>query len=614
MAARGGGRVSEQIPRVSDVGRRDSTSGRAGSRKRRAWLAASVCALAVWATGCNPTSQYGPLQSQWTGRTGAFIAAKPATSAGVVYVGSWDGYEYAYDEASGALRWRTNLGQTTGLCPETVTAGVTSSPWLEGGAAYLGGGDSNWYALDVASGAVRWSIGLGDNSTTGGLYNWSSPIVYGGHAYVGTSSLCDGPLVQGKVLRVNVTTHQVDTVWKVVADNQVGGTIWTSPVVDPASNTVFVTTGTRPAPSERYAEAIVALDATTLAVKSYWALPLDDPTPDADWGTSPTLFTDSGGRQLVAAINKNGILYAFSRGDLGAGPVWQVRIAEGGGCPNCGDGSASNGAFDGQRLYFAGGRTTIAGKAYKGSVRAIDPATGAIVWELGLPAEVLGALSIANGMLVVPDRLALWVVDPTSGVTLYGNDLGSEIFAAATVADGHLFLGTGDGVVHALAYPASAGAGAARAQAPGASAALAADAAGATPQSAGSTFAAPVALAAGPGCTVAGAAPSAAGAIVIDRLAVAPAGQARGTSATVEAYANGSCAGPAIASVALAGGHSTVRVSRGLAVQPGTVVSIAATRAVRLRVRLSGRVADTAASAATGPPPARRTAPPTSLP
>lgn len=533
--------------------------------------AALLLALAVGGARCNPTSTYGPLEKEWTAGTGGFIAAKPAVGAGTVYEGSWDGYEYAFDEASGAMKWRANLGQTVGACPDQVVAGVTSSPWLAGGTAYLGGGDSNWYALDAATGHVQWSVGVGDNSTTGGLYNWSTPVVYGGHAYVGTSSLCDSPLVQGKLLRVNIATHQIDNVWKIVADGQVGGTIWTTPVVDPARNAVFVTTGTRPDPSERYAEAIVSLDATTLAVKSYWALPLDDPTPDADWGTSPTLFTDSGGRQLVAAVSKNGFLYAFRRDDLSAGPVWQTQIAEGGGCPNCGDGSASNGVFDGQRLYFAGGRTTIAGRAHGGSVRAIDPATGAIIWELGLPSEVLGALSIANGMLVVPDRMALWVVDPATGKVLYGNDLGADIFAAATVADGHLFLGTGDGVFHALAFPDSPGEGAARANAPG-------------------TFSAPALVAAKTGCTAVGTAPSSVGPVVVDRIAVSRVGPARGTAATVRAYANGDCAGPAIARVGLAAGPANVRLGNGVAVQPGSPVSVASTRPVRLRVRVAGHL------------------------
>ena len=61
--------------------------------------------------------------------------------------------------------------------------------------------------------------------------------------------------------------------------------------------------------------------------QGFLALPVSDPTPDADWATSPTLFTDSLGRDLVSAANKNGILYAFLRDDVSAGPVWSRRLA-----------------------------------------------------------------------------------------------------------------------------------------------------------------------------------------------------------------------------------------------------------------------------------------------
>ena len=262
----------------------------------------------------------------------------------------------------------------------------------------------------MANGAVSWSVPTG--STSSGYYNWSSPAALNGFAYVGIASRCDMPLVQGKLLRVNLATHQIANVWKVVADGQLGGTIWTSPVVDAGRNAVFVTTGNRAydstGDSQRYAEALVSVDATTLAIKGSWSLPLSDPTPDADWGTSPTLFTDSQGSDLVSAANKNGILYAFRRDDVSAGPVWTRRLADAatGSDPAAG-GVYSNGYFDGQRLYYAGGQTTIAGKTAAGAVRALDPRTGAVIWERAMPSRTYGALTGANGMLVVPSRTAL---------------------------------------------------------------------------------------------------------------------------------------------------------------------------------------------------------------
>jgi glucose dehydrogenase len=108
-------------------------------------------------------------------------------------------------------------------------------------------------------------------------------------------------------------------------------------VVDPATNTVFVATGTRTSGSQTPAEAVVAVDATTLTVKGHWQVPDCNPScGDLDFGTTPTLMTDSANRQLIAAVNKDGNLYAFDRNSLGGGPVWQDHIAAGGPSPPVG--------------------------------------------------------------------------------------------------------------------------------------------------------------------------------------------------------------------------------------------------------------------------------------
>ena len=129
---------------------------------------------------------------------------------------------------------------------------------------------------------------------------------------------------------------------------------------------------------------MVALDATTLSILSSWQIPQSTMNADSDWGNSPILFNDATGRALVAGINKNGFLYAFLRSNIAAGPVWYDQVAISGICPTCGDGSVSSMAFAQGLLYAAGGNTTINGVGYPGAVRAVDPATGTIVWARGL--------------------------------------------------------------------------------------------------------------------------------------------------------------------------------------------------------------------------------------
>ena len=199
------------------------------------------------------------------------VASSAAEVGGVVYFGSWDGYEYALDEVTGALKWKTYLGKTVSdpRCYPLII-GVTSSAAVQDGIVYVGGGDTYWYALDAASGAVLWRVYIGDNSIPGGNYNWSSPPLYNGYAYIGVSSNCDVPLIPGKLIQVNLRNHQITHILMTTSTEIAGAGIWTSPSVDPATNTIYLATGTAsvPAQYQPLAQAVIAVDASTLAVKA----------------------------------------------------------------------------------------------------------------------------------------------------------------------------------------------------------------------------------------------------------------------------------------------------------------------------------------------------------
>src|SRR5260370_14314493 len=226
------------------------------------------------------TSNASQLAVKWAFKTGGPIAATPTVVGNTVYVGSGDGYEDALNATTGAMLWKTFLGKTTAPCYPQL-AGVSSSADVENGVVYVGGGDSNWYALDATTGNVLWSVFTGDN--TKGWYNWASPLIYNRYAYIGTARRGDCPLVPDQLLQVALTTHQVVNTFNAVPQGQVGGGIWTSPSVDTSTNTVFVTTGTRNQDTQTLTEAVVALDASTLAVKSSWAIPNSQPTVDSDF-------------------------------------------------------------------------------------------------------------------------------------------------------------------------------------------------------------------------------------------------------------------------------------------------------------------------------------------
>jgi outer membrane protein assembly factor BamB len=81
-----------------------------------------------------------------------FFLSSPAVLAGVVYFGSGDNYVYAVDAATGALRWKYKTGNV-----------VHGSPALAGGMVYVGSFDTYFYALDAATGILAWKFKTGDD-------------------------------------------------------------------------------------------------------------------------------------------------------------------------------------------------------------------------------------------------------------------------------------------------------------------------------------------------------------------------------------------------------------------------------------------------------------------
>ncbi|MEA2646956.1 MAG: hypothetical protein QOE92_2039 [Chloroflexota bacterium] len=397
------------------------------------------------------TANAGQLRPTWSFSTGGPIAAQPAIVGGVAYVGSWDGYMYAVNTANGAQVWKTFTGITHDPPCHPPDIGITSAATVANGVVYFGGGDAYWYALRASDGAVLWRVFTGDNTEAGAHYNWSSPLIVGNFAYIGIASNCDAPLVQGQLMKVDLTTHQVVGVTNVVDDGQVGGGIWTSPTIDVATNTIYVTTGTINLFSQKYSQALLAIDAGTMAIKDSFQLPFAEAVSDSDWGNTPTLSVDSNGRKLVTASNKNGIMYTFDRANLHQGTVWKANLAYGGDCPTCGDGTISSAAFANGTLYQAGGSTTISGIGHQGAVRAVNPLNGAFLWEHGTQDPVLGSVAYVNGMIVDAQMSTLEVLDASNGNSLFDWHFNTMFFAAPSVASGKVFIGGLDGKLYAFA-------------------------------------------------------------------------------------------------------------------------------------------------------------------
>ena len=111
----------------------------------------------------------------WKRATKGPVPATPAVADGTVYVGSYDGRFYALSAETGSMRWKFTTGgerhfegkNLHGWTPRGQTFFdpfdlYLSSPVVVGDAVFFGSGDGNMYALDRASGTLRWKFATGD--------------------------------------------------------------------------------------------------------------------------------------------------------------------------------------------------------------------------------------------------------------------------------------------------------------------------------------------------------------------------------------------------------------------------------------------------------------------
>ncbi len=115
---------------------------------------------------------------KWRFRTGDVVHASPALANGLLYVGSWDTYFYALDAVTGKEKWRFKTGEDPQFHNQV---GIPSSPTVVDGMVYFGCRDSNVYALDAATGQKKWAF------SNHGSWVIASPVVQAGKLYFVTS-------------------------------------------------------------------------------------------------------------------------------------------------------------------------------------------------------------------------------------------------------------------------------------------------------------------------------------------------------------------------------------------------------------------------------------------
>lgn len=396
------------------------------------------------------------LKLHWKHTTGGMISTQPTVANGTIYWGSWQTSNDHATALNNARVWVAKLGLTTDTQCNPVTVGVASTatiaPVVIGGQTtlvdFVGGGDAHFYALNAATGTRIWSTKLGSSPSH---FIWSSPAVFNGSVYIGLASFGDCPLVQGQMIQLNASTGAIQHTFNVVPNGCTGGGVSGSPTIDEGTGKLYFATGNNGScgSSEPLAIAMVELNTSDLSFVRSWQVPSSELVPDSDFVNTPTLFTGSG-TPMVGVANKNGVFYAFNRSSISSGPVWRAHIAIGGDCPQCGNGSISPAAWDGTTLYIAGGTTTIKGTSCKGGLRAVNPATGAFIWEhCMLVGPILAAVSAVPGVIVVGQGNFVMVVDAVTSATLFryqDPNANSVFWGAASISNGVIYIGNKDGL------------------------------------------------------------------------------------------------------------------------------------------------------------------------
>lgn len=132
---------------------------------------------------------------------------------------------------------------------------------------------------------------------------WTAPVAVGTTLYAATTGNCGGTAD-------GVWALDLDSEQKPVTSWHARGGPVAGPVAVASDGTLLVAIGAGTASADGKANAIVALDPRTLAVKDWFT------RPDADFVTGPTVFR-SGGRDIVAAATRDGRVLLLDAAKLG---------------------------------------------------------------------------------------------------------------------------------------------------------------------------------------------------------------------------------------------------------------------------------------------------------
>lgn len=324
----------------------------------------------------------------WFAPLGGPVMAAPVVAGGTVYVSGTDGFLYALNARTGALRWRAGLGDSLS----------NGSPALGGGRVYANGFGTLTLAFDAASGRLLWQ-------TDNGHLPSAPPLYYRGLVLVPS----DGNFVS-------------------CYDARTGRLYWRFQSED-ALEDFWPTTG---AAAARGRTAYVALGASTefdaidleTGLKS-WEYAVRERPAGAPALAAGAIYLAMAGGRLLCLDAASGVLR------------WALALPHG-----LGHGAQTTPLVAGGRLFIGGD---------DGRLDAVSLRSRRVLWSFATGRPLLSTPIVVSNVLYLPggDGL-LYALDAATGRRLWALRLG-EMRAAPAYAAGTLYVSAvGAGGLYAI--------------------------------------------------------------------------------------------------------------------------------------------------------------------
>jgi len=369
------------------------------------------------------------------------VSGTPAVVDRVAYYGDWRGNVAAVDAKTGDARWSTQIGGF-----------VVGAPAVTADAVYASSGAA-LYRLDRATGAIVWKAQTNEHPLA--QIN-ASPVVVDGLVLQGVASFEVTIPKDQYTFRGTIGAYDAESgaeIWRLFttpndATAGAGVGIWSTPAVDRKRGMLYVGSGnTYAEPTAPLADSILAIDYKTGRLA--WSRQFTDPDvfsagnpsgKDADVGASPNLWR-SRGRALVGAGDKAGVFHALDR-DTGA-IVWERTLTPG----SVFGGEIGSGALvDGKLVVVSNvGNPSTNFPINVAKVFALDPASGAVVWEAPeLPGRIFAPVSAVRGVAFAgTDQGMLLALDTRTGATLWTGNAPARTACGPSIANGRVLWGYG---------------------------------------------------------------------------------------------------------------------------------------------------------------------------